>query len=364
MFGLFRSRQDDSALIRLQQENETLTQQLLEQKALLQDAEERYHNSQNQARGMESLLQNLESFADSLGASQKTVGQLTTILGNEKKKIETVQATDISTNSRDLMHRMSHDLTQLAEKAQQTMGTVAGLSTSAEKIGHILSLIHEIADQTNLLALNAAIEAARAGEAGRGFAVVADEVRKLAERTGVATKEISTLVSAIQQDTSKAHASMEHLARNSSESSNNGTEAAHQIQEIIDLSQHMEHAIATAALHSFTELAKIDHLVYKLEVYKVFFGSSEKQPDDFANHNMCRLGKWYYEGEGKHYFSRLDGYQAMEKPHAAVHQFGREAVRKFHEGDISGGTASIAQMEIMSMEVLNCLERMANATSR
>lgn len=364
MFGLFRPRQDDSALIKLQQENAALTRQLQEQKTLLQDVEGHYRHAQNQAEGIEQLLHNLKSFADSLGASQRTVGQLTSNLGTEKQKIEAVQATNISTHSRDLMHRMSHDLTQLAEKAQQTMGTVKGLSTSAEKIGHILSLIREIADQTNLLALNAAIEAARAGEAGRGFAVVADEVRKLAERTGVATKEISTLISAIQQDTGKAHASMEHLAHNSNQSSNNGAEAAQQIQEIINLSLHMEHAIATAALHSFTELAKIDHLVYKLEVYKVFFGSSEKQPDDFASHSMCRLGKWYYEGEGKQYFSSLDGYQAMEKPHAAVHQFGREAVRKFYEGDFSGGMQSIAQMEGMSMEVLSCLERMANATSR
>jgi methyl-accepting chemotaxis protein len=100
-------------------------------------------------------------------------------------------------------------MNRIAQVVQESANTVQELAKSSDKIGEIIGVIDDIADQTNLLALNAAIEAARAGEQGRGFAVVADEVRKLAERTTKATKEITGMIKGIQNDTKGAVAGME-----------------------------------------------------------------------------------------------------------------------------------------------------------
>lgn len=109
----------------------------------------------------------------------------------------------------EAMQETKTGMEQIIEATNKTKQVITALSHRAEEIGNVISVINDIADQTNLLALNAAIEAARAGEQGRGFAVVADEVRKLAERTTHATKEISSTIEAIQNDTQNASNSMQ-----------------------------------------------------------------------------------------------------------------------------------------------------------
>ena len=310
----------------------------------------------------QQLFEHLKSYSTSLGETQKTLASLAERMKEEKK--DTIRSATLSAASRDAIERISSNLSQLAEDSRNSVSQVDTLKHSAEKIGGIVNLIKEVADQTNLLALNAAIEAARAGESGRGFAVVADEVRKLAERTTKATAEISGLVGGIQKETVAAQTSMTKLATQSDNFGKEGAEASARVEEINLVSKQMEHSIASSALRSFTELAKVDHLIFKFEIYKFFMNISDKRPEDFSSHTSCRLGQWYYEGEGKQCFSKLDGYRDMESSHLAVHKNGREATAALAAGNFARGVELIGAMEQASHHVLNCLERMATHGER
>ena len=139
---------------------------------------------------------------------------------------------------------------QIAEKVQESAKTVESLGARSDQIGNIIGTIEDIADQTNLLALNAAIEAARAGEQGRGFAVVADEVRALAERTTRATKEIGEMIKAIQRETKGAVAAMEQGVHQVEAGTEEAAKSGQALQDILaqvnDVAMQVNQ-IATAA---------------------------------------------------------------------------------------------------------------------
>jgi methyl-accepting chemotaxis protein len=141
-------------------------------------------------------------------------------------------------------------MSQIAERVHESSQTVESLGVRSDQIGAIIGTIEDIADQTNLLALNAAIEAARAGEQGRGFAVVADEVRALAERTTRATREIDGMIKAIQSETREAVIAMEQgveqVASGTGEAEKSGQALQEILQQINDVSMQINQ-VATAA---------------------------------------------------------------------------------------------------------------------
>ena len=134
------------------------------------------------------------------------------------------------------------------EQVQETSSHIRRLGESSQEIGEIVQLIDEIADQTSILALNASIQAAMAGEAGQGFAVVAEEVERLAERSNDATKQIAGLIKAIQNDTSEAIAAMEESTKEVVAGSNLATQAGATLDDIESISTQLAELIHSVSL--------------------------------------------------------------------------------------------------------------------
>ena len=149
------------------------------------------------------------------------------------------RASQSARNGAVVVERTIAVMNQIAVTVQESAKTVANLGERSDQIGTIIGTIEDIADQTNLLALNAAIEAARAGEQGRGFAVVADEVRVLSERTTRATREISEMIKTIQRETKSAVSAMEQgvhqVESGTSEAEKSGAALQDILQQVNDV---------------------------------------------------------------------------------------------------------------------------------
>lgn len=219
-------------------------------------AEQLSSGVQNQARQTELVSEAMDKMTETISANSHNAGETASVA---------VKNGEIARRSSEIVLQTVGKMNEIAKVVEQSSSTIGQLGESSAQIGEIVSVITEIADQTNLLALNAAIEAARAGEQGRGFAVVADEVRKLAERTQQATKQITVMIATIQRESSGAVKAMEQGSNKVREGIDLAEKAGQALQDVVQSSESVLQMVQNIADASRQQTATSENIAHNVE---------------------------------------------------------------------------------------------------
>ena len=381
------------------------------------------------AQKVHSAAEEISATIDEVALQVSSVASASTEMAGASEEIarncelaahSAMSATQTAQNGSAIVDRQIQLMRRIADTVDASSKSVASLGERSLQIGTIIGTIHEIADQTNLLALNAAIEAARAGEQGRGFAVVADEVRKLAERTTKETQEISVMIKAIQDETAAAVAAMasgrQQVDAGTSEAAKSEAALREIIAQIDTVSSQVSHIAAAAqeqtaateeisgsmhtiaasvektaqecrastqaangmtgvaeqlmsGMNQFTltedtalslQKAKSAHMIFIGKIKAHLDGAIKVDAGTLPTHLNCGFGKWYQQ-QGSASCGHVDLFKAIDAPHAKVHQLGKQAIEAHDAGDKAKARALCAQMTENSMALVGMLDQLLDS---
>ncbi|MGB1297534.1 MAG: methyl-accepting chemotaxis protein [Psychrobium sp.] len=337
----------------LQEENTQLRQELA---AIQQTSQDLVNETDSKAilhKSQEEINEQSLASSELLNQIRENLAQSSSELIGHRDQFNTSQS--LFDDIMMMLKSTRQSTQQITQDTRHACQSVDELKTVTAGINDFVNIIKGISDQTNLLALNAAIEAARAGEQGRGFAVVADEVRSLAQRSAEASNEISNLIEKVNLQMGDVITGIEEVGEKS-ETIDSSTNAISQTaHKIVNMSQQMYSVITQTTADAFLQTVKLDHVVWKFDVYKVLLGLSDKPINEFADHTMCRMGKWYYEGEGAEKYASHSAFKQVEKPHSEVHHHGKQALEAHRAGQLDEAVYELSLMERASFEVVDKL---------
>ncbi|WP_346389099.1 methyl-accepting chemotaxis protein [Sulfurimonas sp. NWX367] len=261
-------------------------------------------------------------------------------------QLEEINELNDKTNNR--MHNIEEQTAEIistTETIQEHANTLGedsnALNDSVMSISEIINLIKDISDQTNLLALNAAIEAARAGEHGRGFAVVADEVRKLAERTQKATQEVEININGLKQN-SNSIIEIGNTFMNETSKVMEIVDVFHEnIQKVVENSNEIKNRTQRLTNEFNVSNGKIDHIALKIKGYKAIL---DKTTTDIPDENSCRFGKWF--SEVSHTLLKGNTHlSSITQHHKTVHQGLKQAIQENMQGNFDTALQVLQEVE-------------------
>lgn len=371
-------------------------------------------------RGTSIQLQEIEQLAAAITEMAATVQE---VAQSAAQAADAAGQADVAASQgQQMLEQTVASIRDVAARVTESGLVIAELAEGSKKVSEILDVIRSVSDQTNLLALNAAIEAARAGEHGRGFAVVADEVRTLALRTHESTEHIAVIIEQLLQQSSSA---VEVIQRSQSEVSSSVThadqagQALAQIVSSVRVISDMNTQIATAAeeqsqvaqdmdlninkvaqqarrtnsyadqtvsatqlisthIHQLNEelshfktlvkgvdlsAAKSAHLSWKTRLRSFLDGKSSLSVKEAVSHRDCAFGKWYY-ASGLEKYGHLNDLKAIEKPHEELHAMVRDAIAFKDKGDLDAAERCYDRVSEISAQIVELLNRLEDTAAR
>ncbi len=349
----------------LKTENKILRQQLVEQqrthqieidelKTIIRENEMMQQQSRQNSDLFTEVIACQNQGGEMLNAIRDGLASSASLLTEEKESLSELDK--IFDQTRIAITNLGSRATYINEQAKQSMHAVMELDATTASINQFVAAIQGISEQTNLLALNAAIEAARAGEAGRGFAVVADEVRQLASKAHEASSQIEKLVKQIVFQANEIKNIVDNNQASAVDIAASSTQIGQVVEDVLQRSHQMQHVIHNAATASFLNTTKLDHAVWKSNVYQLI--EQPQHSHDVNSHTECRLGQWYFKGFGAENYQHLSNFKALDAPHKAVHEAGKAALHARHTGNLSDMVKQLHQMEDASMRVVHYIDNL------